>query len=145
MSQLSVSVVATSSPAYREVFDLREAILRRPLGLSLHNEDLSQDHTDVILAGSINGSVACCLILHEVNPDTLKLRQMAVSDTWQGKGLGRELVAAAEAWAAEHGYTTMVLHARKHATGFYETLGYTAMGQEFTEVGIPHLYMQKAL
>jgi hypothetical protein len=37
------------------------------------------------------------------------------------------------------------LHARKIVAGFYSRLGYTTIGGEFTEVGIPHLKMEKQL
>jgi predicted GNAT family N-acyltransferase len=37
----------------------------------------------------------------------------------------------------------IALHARETAVGFYEKLGYVVSGERFTEVGIPHWYMQK--
>jgi hypothetical protein len=37
------------------------------------------------------------------------------------------------------------MHARKTALGFYEKLGYSRQGEEFTEVTIPHYIMEKAL
>jgi predicted GNAT family N-acyltransferase len=37
------------------------------------------------------------------------------------------------------------MHARKDAQGFYEKMGYQASGQEFQEISIPHLIMQKKL
>jgi predicted GNAT family N-acyltransferase len=37
------------------------------------------------------------------------------------------------------------MHARKSATGFYEKLGYTTDGQEFLEVTLPHVVMEKLL
>jgi len=39
----------------------------------------------------------------------------------------------------------MVMHARKTALGFYEKLGYNVVGDEFTEVTIPHFVMEKNL
>jgi predicted GNAT family N-acyltransferase len=37
------------------------------------------------------------------------------------------------------------MHARKTAVVFYEKLGYTSTGNEFTEVSIPHFVMEKRL
>jgi predicted GNAT family N-acyltransferase len=37
------------------------------------------------------------------------------------------------------------MHARKHAVGFYEKMGYKARGNEFIEVTIPHFAMEKQL
>jgi predicted GNAT family N-acyltransferase len=40
---------------------------------------------------------------------------------------------------------TVTLHARVAARGFFESLGYTAVSEVFTEVTIPHIAMQKDL
>jgi predicted GNAT family N-acyltransferase len=37
------------------------------------------------------------------------------------------------------------MHARKHAIGFYEKMGYKVKGDEFEEVTIPHFLMEKHL
>ena len=143
--EISVSRITTASPEYREVFDLREEILRKPLGLSLHNEDLSRDKTDIILAGKHEGRVVACLMLTDKGEGIVQLRKMAVYPECQGKGEGRTLVMAAEQVAAEGGFKKMILHARKHAMGFYASMGYTQHGDEFEEVGIPHYHMEKEL
>lgn len=145
MTTIETVLVSPQSDAYADVFALREEILRRPLGMSLHNEDLSRDYTDVIMAGRIEGKIVCCLMLHHVNAQEVQLRQMAVYEAWQGKGVGRQLVQAAEQLAAEKGYKKMILHARDVAKGFYSSMQYRIVGDEFTEVGIPHYHMEKEL
>jgi predicted GNAT family N-acyltransferase len=47
--------------------------------------------------------------------------------------------------ARDAGFKKIRMHARKTAVGFYEKLGYTVIGKEFTEVSIPHLLMEKKL
>jgi predicted GNAT family N-acyltransferase len=143
MHTITVSTVTSSSPEYAEVFALRDEVLRKPLGMSLKDDDLSRDHTDIILAGKIDGKVVACLLLHRVNEEQVQLRQMAVYPQWQGSGVGRQLVTAAELYAADKGYAEMMMHARKTAVGFYSSMQYTTIGNEFMEVGIPHLIMKK--
>ena len=145
MDSIVVKQISASSPEYRQVWDLREEILRKPLGLSLKNEDLSRDYTDAIFVAISNGNVIGCVLMHHLNSNELQLRAMAVYNEWQGKGVGSLLVKAGEAYAAEEGYGKIVLHARKVAMGFYTSLGYTAFGDQFTEVGIPHYMMEKSL
>ena len=145
MHEIVVSHITSTSPKYQQVWDLREEILRKPLGLSLKNEDLSRDHSDTIFIAEHNNKVIGCLKLHHIDDGQVQLRAMAVYNEWQGKGIGRKLVTAAEAYAIQKGYPKMILHARKVALGFYRSLGYTAYGDEFTEVGIPHLMMEKTL
>ena len=75
----------------------------------------------------------------------LKMRQVAVRADLQGRGVGRSLVEASEAYALSHGFERIVLHARTSAVPFYLALGYETEGDEFEEVGIPHLFMFKNL
>jgi predicted GNAT family N-acyltransferase len=37
------------------------------------------------------------------------------------------------------------MHARKNAIGFYEKMGYQVTSEEFLEVTIPHVVMEKKL
>jgi predicted GNAT family N-acyltransferase len=145
MENIVISQINSSSPKYQQVWELREEILRRPLGLSLRNEDLSRDHIDTIFIAEHDGMVIACLLLQRKDAKQLQLRQMAVASGWQGKNIGRLLVNAAEDFSLSNGYTSMMMHARKVATGFYLSLGYSIKGDEFTEVGIPHFLMEKEL
>jgi len=142
---ISISVITSSSPEYAEVFALRDEVLRKPLGMSLKNDDLSRDHTDIIMIGKYEGKVIACLMLHPLDGSELQLRQMAVYDHWQGKGIGSMLVSAAEKYGGEKGYAKMILHARQVAVGFYKSMGYIVVGDEFEEVGIPHFMMEKQI
>ena len=71
--------------------------------------------------------------------------QMAVHPSMQYNGLGASLLHFAENVARDAGCKTMVMHARKTATGFYEKQGYAVCGNEFEEVTIPHFEMRKLL
>ncbi len=145
MNGITISYINSLSPKYQQVWELRDEVLRKPLGMSLKNEDLSNDHLDIIFIAEQNDRVVACLMLHRIATDVFKLRQMAVANELQGKGIGKMLVAAAEVFAAQNRYNKIVLHARKVAMGFYHALGYAQVGHEFSEVGIPHYAMEKAL
>jgi predicted GNAT family N-acyltransferase len=75
----------------------------------------------------------------------LRLRQMAVQNNLQGKGIGASMMNFAEIVARDKGYKKLVMHARKTVMGFYEKLGYKPVGDEFIEVTIPHFVMEKSL
>jgi predicted GNAT family N-acyltransferase len=141
----TLQCIQTDSPYYPQVYQLRETILRKPLGLSLKNEDLSQDEKDIICIALCNENVMACLMLQELSPTLMKLRQMAVAQEMQGKGIGNMLVQFAETHCLNRGIDKMVLHARTHAIPFYLSLAYTIVGPEFTEVNIPHVKMEKKL
>jgi predicted GNAT family N-acyltransferase len=133
-----------ADPKYQELWNLREAILRKPLGLSLSNENLSRDLTNTIFIAQHNDKIIGCVLMEPKDDHTVQLRAMAVYNEWQGKGVGRMLVQALEAYAWQNGYKKIILHARKVVLGFYKSMNYQQVGDEFVEVGIPHYHMEKS-
>ena len=134
------------SAEYDQSLDLREKVLRKPLGMVLNRENLAAEESDVHLGAFIESRLVGCLVLTPV-PETkaLKMRQVAVDSEFQGKGIGAEMVRFSEDFAQKEGYQKMVLHARKVVLGFYLSLGYKAVGEEFEEIGIPHFKMEKEM
>lgn len=145
MSAYRITLIRPEDPPYRRVLELRDRMLRRPLGLSLFKEDLSAEAGQLTLAAWHEDELIGCVMLQPQPDSWQKLRQMAVTDKWQRKGVGRSLVDAAELTALEMGAEGIRLHARLSAVGFYEQCGYEAVGEIFEEVGIPHLLMQKSI
>jgi len=127
------------------MLDLRDQVLRIPLGLSVRNDDLSKDLQDVLLVASRGSDVIGCAILHSIDKEVVRLRAMAVTPVIQKNGIGRMLVEEAERVACQQGYTRIILHARIVAVGFYEKMGYLCHGDPFIEVGIPHVLMQRQM
>jgi predicted GNAT family N-acyltransferase len=144
MSIITIQKIETTDELYTQVYNLREEVLRKPLGLSLKNENLSGDNEDVIFIAIKDTSVVGCLMVKKINKKEAKLRQMAISEIVQQQGIGSLLMKVAEKFIWESGYTTIGLHARKSAAIFYLKLGYNSIGNEFEEVGIPHLLMVKS-
>lgn len=140
------SITIHDKAAYQQVYDLREEILRKPIGLSLKNEDLSGDADDIIIIAEIDGTVVGCVMIHPTaEAGVMKLRQMAIAEGLQGTGIGRMIVKEAEQVIKKVGNTTIKLHARITAEGFYQRLNYITTSAVFTEVGIPHVIMEKEL
>jgi ribosomal protein S18 acetylase RimI-like enzyme len=88
--------------------------------------------------------LGCCMLVEEA-PQMVRLRQMAVINDLQGKGIGRALMQFAENLARDRGYKRITMHARKNAVGFYEKMGYKRIGKEFEEITIAHYVMEKEL
>jgi predicted GNAT family N-acyltransferase len=75
----------------------------------------------------------------------LKMRQVAVAERAQRRGVGRVMVERSEEFARDHGFDEIVLNARETAVPFYLALGYDRIGDRFEEVGIPHWKMRKVV
>lgn len=124
---------------------LRNEILRKPLGLTFDEAELEKEKEDILMGAFEDDRLLGCCLLTRVDAITVRLRQMAVPNNMQGKGVGRALMIFAENIARDLGYKKLVMHARVTALGFYEKLGYTTNGKEFVEVTIPHYIMEKSL
>ena len=124
---------------------LRDDILRKPLGLGLTPEELESEKDNMLIAAFEDEDILGCCMLVEEKSDTVRLRQMAVLNDLQGKGIGRALMNFAENIARDRGYKIISMHARINAVGFYEKMGYKIASDQFTEVTIPHYVMEKNL
>ena len=125
--------------------NLRNEILRKPLGLSFDKEELDKEKDDILMGAFEDDRLLGCCLLTRMDAFTIRLRQMAVPNNMQGKGVGRALMIFAENIARDLGYRKLCMHARQTAVGFYQKLGYSVSGEPFEEVTIPHYIMEKAL
>jgi len=138
--------MAFGSDDFRKECALRHEVLRAPLGLSLYDEDLSQEKQQMHF-GLFDQSknLVACVIAVTLSSSDAKLRQMAVNPEHRGQGHGRNLIHCLEDHLARRGFNRLILHSRMTAVGFYEKLGYAKAGIEFMEVGIPHIRMEKSI
>jgi ribosomal protein S18 acetylase RimI-like enzyme len=104
---------------------------------------VSQGAVWVIEAGT---AIAGIIVLFP-RPDHLLLDNIAVDPAHQGSGLGRRLLAFAEAEALRRGYTEIRLYT--HVTMIENQRLYTAIGYEETgrgtEAGYDRVFMRKRL
>ena len=142
---MALKIIDHGSAEYEQMVKLRDEILRKPLGLSFTKEELEREKNNLhIVAYEDERMLGCCMLLEE-DPETVRLRQMAVMNDLQGKGIGKALMQFAENLARDRGYKKITMHARKNALGFYEKMGYKTRGKEFEEITIPHYVMEKEL
>lgn len=135
-----------ATPAYDESVRLRHDILRAPLGMVFYAEDLAKEYDQIHMGYyNENGVMTGCMILQDYGDGNAKMRQVAVAEVEQGKGIGKKMAAFFEVYARQHGFKKVVLHAREVACSFYDKLGYKRVGEEFEEVNIPHFKMEKEL
>jgi ribosomal protein S18 acetylase RimI-like enzyme len=140
---MTFAEIPYGSEAYLEECALRHEVLRLPIGLSLHDEDLSNEGDQLHFGLFDDDKLVACVIAVLLSPNEAKIRQMAVGPEHQGRGFGRQIIEGLERHLVERGVTYFSMHARMTAVGFYEKLGYSKVGEEFSEVGIPHVRMEK--
>lgn len=141
-----IKIIEHNSKEYEEEVNLRHKILREPLGLKFWDDELAAEKSQYHLcAFDESNKLIGCLLLNPVSETKIKMRQAAVEESMQGKGIGKALVLQSEKFAVSLGYTEIILHARATAVPFYFKLGYKVIGDVFFEVTIPHYKMSKII
>jgi predicted GNAT family N-acyltransferase len=74
-----------------------------------------------------------------------QFRKLAVVADGQGKGIGTQIIAYVTSFVERDNGTKLWCNARLSATGFYEKLGYTEVGEAFYKKGIDYIRMEKEL
>jgi predicted GNAT family N-acyltransferase len=70
-----------------------------------------------------------------------KIGRLAVLKEYRGLGLGSELLKTLVSYGRQEGINQFFLHAQTSAIGFYEQLGFKAIGLVFNEADIDHIKM----
>ena len=134
-----------NSKNYWQSVDLRDTILRQPLGLVFTKEELLLEDVQLHFAGFAANEIIGSFIFVKVDERKLKMRQVCIAESFQKKGVGSKMMLFAENWAKENGFKEIYCHARNNALAFYKNLDYTIEGDSFEEVGLKHYKLIKYL
>ncbi|MFA6980487.1 MAG: GNAT family N-acetyltransferase [Ignavibacteriaceae bacterium] len=140
---IDIKQIAFGGTEHKKEIELRYRVLRQPLGLNYTQEQLDAEKDEFHFSAFDGEKLVGCLLMKAIRSSGIKMRQVAVDEMYQGKGVGKALVLFSEKFAGEKGFSLITLHARKTAVPFYEKLGYKIAGDEFTEVTLPHFKMKK--
>lgn len=130
---------------YQDSLKLREEHLRIPFGLKLSQNDTLNDSEqfhygicdDAILVASVSIKI--------IDFENVQLRQMAVSQKYQGKYIGAKLISLTEKELKDKGYKRITMDARVSAMNFYNKQGYSPEGKIYDHIGIDHIKMKKRI
>jgi len=130
---------------YEKTLHLRNEVFRKPWGLDIKDDDLSPDKDMDIYGAYLNHDLIGTVFLAEYEPGVARVRNVAIYEEYQGKGLGKYLMDYIEDIAREKGYSKIYLMGRTSVEGFYHKLGYETMGKPYDYRTIPHVDMTKDL
>lgn len=113
-----------------ETYPLRRAVLRKEFPNETHqfNGDFDQDTFHL---GYFHGNNLIGILTIMKKANVAQLRGMAVSEDFQGKGIGRMLIEKAEKIVTKDNISKIWMNAREKAVPFYEKLGYKIEGEIF--------------
>lgn len=123
------------------IMRIREAVFINEQNIPPEQEwdDLDSQATHFL---SIDGNYAMgtARLTKETN-ECGRISRVAVLKDWRGLRIGESIINAAIQEAKIQGFKTLLLSAQKYATKFYQHFGFEVIGDEFLEVGIPHVDM----
>ncbi len=144
MEHISFQIVEFGSDAFFKMMDLREEVLYKPIGLSRSIDDLEKEKNYINIAGFYD-EILCATSSLVITGSEIKMQRVAIAEKYQGKGIGSAMLKFCEQYAKNHNIEYIYCHARSVAYAFYLKNGYSIVGEEFQEAGIPHSVMRKKL
>jgi GNAT superfamily N-acetyltransferase len=118
-----------------------DAELRRRYGAGQDAYDRHNviDPIDTAVLAYIDGAAVACGCFKIIDGSTVEMKRMYVDDGYRRRGLGRAVVAALEAWAAELGHARAILETGKgqpEAVSLYRAMGYAVTDNYGPYVGL---------
>lgn len=104
----------------------------------------TREDRSVMLVAEVRAQLVGQVWLDLARPDTAYLWALRVRESWRGRRLGSQLLAAAERLAAAHGYAAIELdveRANHHASHIYVRRGYVVTRRD----DLGHVRMRKRL
>lgn len=145
ISAITIREASFRSVDYCALLDLRHRALRAPLGLVFAPEELAADAFSTHV-GAFRGQAAVgSLILTPQGTGIVRLRQMAVEESYRGQGVGSRLILAGEVIMRRSDCSVVLCHARETAVAFYARHGFERRGDVFIERTLPHVLMERRL
>ena len=138
----------TTSEEFKKYYNLRYEILRKPWGQPLGSERDEREETSIhrMIIDEKTGEVLAVGRLQFNSKDEGQIRYMAVSDDFQGQGLGSQIISTLEDVSRKNGNKWMILSARENALQFYNNNGYEIVKKTNLLFGeIQHWLMRKEL
>ena len=113
------------------IINLRYIILRQPWNQPKETSTDGMEQSSINAFIDENGKVIACGRLQDNGGGVGQIRYMAVDANYQGKGLGKLIVAKLEEEAKHIHLQIIELQARENAVEFYKSQGYVVKDTSF--------------
>jgi len=129
---------------FRDYYNLRWHILRKPWNQPIGSEKDENETGAVHLMATLGNSVIGCARGHFINSNQAQIRWMAVSNDFQRNGIGTEMLKELEMRLTKKGAAEIILKAREEAVSLYQKQGYEIFDDGEVMFGeIAHYWMRK--
>lgn len=128
----------------KEAAAIRQEVLMEEQGFTEEFDQTDETALHLVLWDGAQ-PVAVCRTFPSEERGSWVIGRVAVRKPFRKRGLGAQMVQAAEDAVRQAGGTRIELAAQEQAAGFYRTLGYAPLEERFLDEGCPHVWMRKEL
>lgn len=134
----------TTDQQLEDAYSVRKIVFVEEQNVSMEEEMDEFDDVATHFVGYEEGQPISASRLRFVD-EYAKLERICMIKSSRGQGLGKQMILHMEGHSKNEGYQKSKLNAQTQALGFYESLGYKVVSEEFMDAGIPHVTMIKEL
>lgn len=137
-------IIAEKQEHFIDALEIRERVFcdEQKIPAAIEIDELDRDCLHVLLYENEKAKAVLRLVRF---PDYFKIGRVAVLAKDRKKGYGKALMLGIEQLDIVKNKKRLCLDAQISAVGFYQSLGYTIIGEPFEEAGILHYHAQKEL
>jgi ribosomal protein S18 acetylase RimI-like enzyme len=126
---------------WKDYYDLRYRILRKPLNQAIGSEKTTEDETGIHFALYEENQLKAIARLDINENSRAQVRFVAVDTELQGKGFGKKLMLHVEEYCKQQGIEKIELQARENAVDFYLSLDYVLVEKTHLLFGLVQHYL----
>jgi predicted GNAT family N-acyltransferase len=149
IAQTDVRTIEYGSSLYHQAARLRYQLFYQAHNISFDSifDEAELQDTHVAIVNCVEERVIAYGQLVQNYPEEFQIYQMVVDPIYQKQGFGTQLLQTLTEIALNRGSQRIILHARVAKAGFYEKMGFIAIGDVFASstTGVPHIKMEKRL
>lgn len=136
--------LTTNKQLYQQNINLRNAVLRGPLGKLITPEEMMIEQNNQFYGITVTDVLVATFSTYQKDAETLRLVSFAVDTSYQHQGLGSRLFRWALVDFKKQGYQRVSLSARASAHEFYLKQGFKDTGNSTTNqyLGVVDFDMQ---
>ncbi|RRK10850.1 GNAT family N-acetyltransferase [Lactiplantibacillus garii] len=140
-------IFSNEAPHRAAAYALRQAVFVEERGIPAKVEFDHKDTDERLYAVMYlqDDLPVATLRLEPQKNHVMRFGRVCTRKAYRGRGLGQQLLTAAEQWAVNHGATQGLIDGELSAQSFYERCGYQVTAGPFDEDGAAVVVMNKPL
>jgi predicted GNAT family N-acyltransferase len=124
---------------------IRKQVFQEEQNVPLELEFDGKDSQAIQLLAYLNNQAVATTRIRQLSGNQVKIERLAVLPKFRRQGIATKLMTKTLQLIEQENYQEVIIHAQEYIKTFYQKLGFTQIGNTFTEAGIIHVKMVKKI